>query len=266
MPETSETGPDLKGIGKAKLSRLELEELRQIARARDIPVIGEKPVLVQRILNYKKKLKSPVKTQTTDTPRRARASELDQLLDMDESLLLPSLRRNSSRYVDRVWTHRDQTDAYTKRSRSVVETLHSEVDHVIEVQICNHAWEEVRKKAGAAVCTRNLVSKFRDVVNDDPNLNVTSRAVNRKKLGPFRRFLNEYQTSASSVTGLEELARVSCPKLVDNGTWELISDCVVKSYEDMETSLIDKVSNPREFQMSQSFIGELNEMLNKMGI
>ena len=156
-----------------------------------------------------------------------------------------SLRLGVTDQADRVWRLRGEKDLYTQMTRTVVDELQPQVDHVMEVQLVEQALVD------ALVGTGAVTAQARDVelchtalslaVNGPLNLNVTTRRVNQAKRGPFtagiRRLYSGTENGVGSgrslrVLTLEQLARQGKARpLVDDGTWARIEKEVAKSYD-----------------------------------
>ncbi|EGD74237.1 hypothetical protein PTSG_06247 [Salpingoeca rosetta] len=169
------------------------------------------------------------------------------VFDMEDvSLREPGVSSKASR----VWLHRQNRDAYTGIPRHTYETKGAEtqVDHVLEIQLLNHAWEEGVARNPRFPPAYNLrSSKARAVsthtANDVANLNVTMKEINNKKRGPFTRWLNKYKAAggegSTRALPLDELIRASArvdktphmQTMIDMGIWDRITRSVVASYD-----------------------------------
>ena len=105
--------------------------------------------------------------------------------------------------------------------------------------------------------------------NDPVNLNVTDASVNLKKKGPFQAALRRATDDRLRSVPIEQLARQGKAKnLVDDGTWARIEGAVVRTYDDLYTTLID--DPPPQLPAAQRFVlateDELSCLLASMGL
>ena len=128
------------------------------------------------------------------------------------------------------------------------------VEHILEVNVCDHAWGEAQYALGPASGTR---SKVKRAVNSITNLNLTTRRINDAKKGPFIRFMNRVKNTNLRSFSLEECARASCKHLVDDGTWDNIDRCIAVAYE----SMIDDLNNE---PLLTPYSDELSLLVTKM--
>ena len=174
-----------------------------------------------------------------------------------------SLRRNVGRLRDNVWCERHGRDAYTKLERGRLAEADQNVDHVIEVQIVEHA------ALGSLLENTELTNRVRDALNSAANLNVTSRKINQAKRGPFTAAINRLRKRDGTLReiSVEQLARSRKAKwLVDNGSWENIRGEIVASYDRMEHTLGQHRLTRAQTKTLENVVEELHETLDKIKI
>lgn len=182
----------------------------------------------------------PAASRTTPAPNQTEPVALMQ--HGGESPMYHELAlRGSLRGMEEVtWKSRQGVDVYTLNARSVVQTLHPQIDHVLEVQLVEHAlvatvgaWRVPAPNSASTLSAATL----RHALNSVANLNVTSRKVNQAKRGPFFAAMNQLRsqkTHGIRQNSLEELARRSRANggwIIQDGTWARIEASVVQSYD-----------------------------------
>ena len=173
------------------------------------------------------------------------------------------LRRSVRHLRDDVWSTRGNRDAYTGKARHVLASDVQNVDHVIEVQLMEHA--AVPHSAN----NREATDRLREMVNSSMNLNVTSSRVNQSKRGPFTAALNRLKKRDGTLREIcvEQLARAGrAGWLVDNGCWENIRKEVVKSYDHMEKDMEERRLTRAQSKIIDAIREDLHQTLNKIKI
>ena len=172
------------------------------------------------------------------------------------SLASNSLRQNVRHLRDTVWLSRDDRDAYTGSSKSEMSPKTQNVDHVIEIQLLEHAALDHASR------NREVMDRLREIANSSPNLNVTSSRVNQSKRGPFTAAINRLKKRDGALrdVSVEQLARAGRAKwLVDNGCWDNIQREVVRCYESVEKEMEAK----RLTRAQRKIMDEIHEDLHK---
>lgn len=183
-----------------------------------------------------------------------------------ESVEALGLRSDVSRKSASVWEYRN-VDVYTGRHRG--ETPFPQVDHCLEVQIGEtalvRAYESVSGRTGS-MATVQAHSMLRDVLNDVPNLNVTTRAINCAKRGPFTAALNRLRSDSLRDVTLEQLARQGKARtLVDDGTWARIETAIVNAYDSTSEQLNDAPALLSASELTARTMDELCSILTRLG-
>lgn len=142
------------------------------------------------------------------------------------------LRKNVTSLKNDVWKSRDGCDAYTRVSRHDMGEQKVNVDHVLEIQLFEHA-------VGAILARHDgLTKSLSDIVNAPVNLNVTTSRINQAKRGPFTSALNRIKNGSLRALSVEDMARRGKAKwLVDDGIWVNIEKEAVLSFESVEETL-----------------------------
>lgn len=153
-----------------------------------------------------------------------------------EDIACLGLRSTVTPLKDTVVTFNNDTDLYTlEDARAIAEP---NVDHKLEVQLCELAFAKAYTASGARVgsmATLQAHEHLRARVNDVPNLNVTSRRVNQAKRGPMTAAVRRLSTESLRDVSAEQLARQGQAKwLVDNGTWARIETAIVAAYDHLD--------------------------------
>ncbi len=181
-------------------------------------------------------------------PLTRRAARLLEGTDGDTKTLAMRTTTNLTDLAPEVWQHRNGVDVYSDSARAVVNTLHPEVDHVVEVQVLDtaivNAVMSERAQLGSNATTFAAES-LRDVFNaPDINFNVTSRTINRAKEGPFEALTNRFVARRLHDLRPRPLSQyvrtsqnVNVRRLHDLGHWDRIETAVVRAYEAAETRL-----------------------------
>ena len=97
--------------------------------------------------------------------------------------------------VEEIWKYNNDTDLYQRKKRGRIRG-EIERDHVLEIQICNKAFDTMEGRK-----TRGQHEMFKGVINSLNNTNNTTRIINQKKKGPFVRWINNYDTSDKREVG-----------------------------------------------------------------
>ena len=167
-----------------------------------------------------------------------------------------------------VWEHRE-TDLYTGKGRD--ETPDAQVDHVLEVQLAEYAFVRAYGAAGAragSMAATQAHEQIADVLNGVANLNVTTRAINCAKRGPFTRALNRLNSDSLRDFTLEQLARTgsTTKPLVDDGTWARIEGAIVNAYDVTEETLNARTALPAAAELTAHTLEELASVLGRLGV
>jgi hypothetical protein len=172
-----------------------------------------------------------------------------------------SLRRNVSQAREEVWRSRGGVDAYTGKKRRGLEDENQNVDHVIEIQMVEHATFDTLNR------NIELKNRMRDVINSSENLNVTSRAINQAKKGPFTAALNRLRKRDGSLreVSVEQLARSGRARwLVDSGVWSNIEKEIVESYDQVENTLSNQRLTRAQTKIIEESADQIHELLVKI--
>ena len=180
------------------------------------------------------------------------------------SITSQSLRKPVSRMRDAVWRERDGIDAYTERPRKLLVEADQNVDHVLEVQLVEHAFFQSTRNLN-----RELMDRFREAVNAPSNLNVTASTVNQAKRGPFTAALNrlrKYDGSLREVSA-EQLARSGRARwLVDTGVWANIEHQTVLSFDALAHRLGEARLTRAQNAVLDESVDNLHRTLEKINI
>jgi len=185
-------------------------------------------------------------------------------MDNCPALYKQSLRKPVSRMREDVWRERGGLDAYTQRPRVRIQEAEQNVDHVLEVQIVEHA-----VFLGARPITRELLDRIRGAVNASLNLNVTERRVNQAKRGPFTAAINRLRKYGGGLREIsaEQLARSGRARwLVDTGVWANIERQTVISYEDLVQKLEETRLTRAQTGVLETAMDNLHGTLEKINI
>lgn len=213
-------------------------------------------------------------------PRRGAAHETDTVpATVPEQSL--GLRQGVHHLADAVWLSRDGRDAYTHSGRDAVVVARPQVDHVLEVQLAEHALVHAMREVGAgadggyiSMAAAQSAQTLRDALNGVSNLNVTTARVNQAKRGPFTAAMNRLRVadahgSSLRLVTLEQLARQGKAKwLVDDGTWAHIEGEVIRSYEACQVAVEESsVGGLRSAgALSIASVEELGVTLSRLGV
>lgn len=191
----------------------------------------------------------------------------------------------------RVWEHRGNRDLYTGIERTVYDRKGHEmqVDHVLEIQLLNYAWEEgvARNPALPPACNLRS-SKSRAITaqqaNDIGNLNVTMREINNKKRGPFTRWINKYKSNggaeSTAALPLDDMIRASAEvdstpqmhAMIDTGIWDRIKRSVVTTYDGLaDSATLDRAIASGQLRGEhvlafEAYLDTINAMITRMDI
>jgi hypothetical protein len=173
------------------------------------------------------------------------------------------LRKSVSSQRNIIWASRSDQDGYTKLTQSQIKTEDQNVDHVLEIQIVEYATLETLSG------NEELVKRFKDIVNEPLNLNVTTKRVNQAKKGPFTAALNRLQKRDGSLREIrvEQLARNGRAKtLVDDGTWANIEKEIVVSYDALSNRASESRLTRAQSKKLDDAINSLHSALEKIQI
>ena len=170
-------------------------------------------------------------------------------------------RKNVTRLQSEVWDARDGLDAYTGTHRRGFGAQKLNVDHVVELQILQHA-------AGDVLATHDgLIKNFCEVVNAPLNLNVTSSRINQAKRGPFTAAINRLKSDRLRTVSVEQLARSGSAKwMVDEGVWAKIEKETVLSFDALEETLRDQRLTRAHEKTLDSALDKIRTTLEKIQI
>jgi hypothetical protein len=147
-----------------------------------------------------------------------------------------------------IWQSRDGVDAYSRADR--YDVLHPERDHVFEIQLMTSALEAYRKLPEMPRVLRSdrVHRNVVDLANCIENANVTSRAINRSKKGPFTKAMHDFENRDFSSMGCKGIDQYfnDAKKLnryqgLTQGSWNRIKVEVVKSYDSLYDKLPDAI-------------------------
>lgn len=182
-------------------------------------------------------------------------------MKVDGSCEIFSLRRNVSKKKDFVWQHRDYEDVYTGVAKQQTAAQTANVDHVLEIQIVEHAM------VGTIKGNREMIDRVRDALNSVENLNVTTKRINMAKKGPFTAALNRLNKRDGTLReiSVDQLARSGKAKwLVDEGVWDKIKRNVIVSYDELEDTLTQSRLTRIQSKTLEHGLDDLHSILNKM--
>lgn len=108
---------------------------------------------------------------------------------------------------------------------------------------------------------------LRNAVNHVDNLNVTTKAINQAKRGPFSAAVGRLTSDKLRVLPLEQLARQGrATALVDDGTWANIEGAVVLAYDVSECKLKDTPALRGAQHFVDATMDELNAILTRLDV
>jgi hypothetical protein len=115
-----------------------------------------------------------------------------------------------SKKRDVVWAYRQDIDIYTQKTKSQLQSSDLQVDHVIECQLVNIAYNSAYYNYPRSFSNKRNRADLIIILNDSINLNVTSSDINQTKKGPFTQFLNriDEQKNVSSISGKKPNFRI----------------------------------------------------------
>jgi hypothetical protein len=160
-----------------------------------------------------------------------------------------SLREAVTSKKEAVWELRKEEDIYTRRGKR--DTLHQEVDHILEIALVEHSTAVACLSLGATMtgfAYKQACQYLKKMMNEEQNLNVTSRSVNRKKWVPFklgRARANQPGGYNLRQKSFEQIAREgkSTRELVEDGTWSRVETSVVTSWDSMKEKMEEDASS-----------------------
>lgn len=234
-------------------------DLRAFVEKHGLDCIAQKKILLhERILAELDRLERP-RTQNSTSRQQGIPSKAGSVSARQSGRKKSTERKSDSlrkdnilAQVDSVWSLRGEKDVYTSTKRRIYETkrVTTQVDHVLEIQLLNFAWEEgvannpqLPVKLTRALRSNKARELSEDRANNVDNLNVTLRYINQQKKGPFTRFLNAHRkvvdNGATQRLALDEhisgwrKANKHQPKLVTGNEWGNIKRTVVRAFDDM---------------------------------
>ena len=164
-----------------------------------------------------------------------------------------------------VWEYRRERDAYTLQKAAKVETQTPQVDHILEIQFVDLALARAAKQAAVAP-NQDELQQLREVTNCVANLNVTTRAVNQKKKGPFmawcKRQKDESKLRSLSLT---QLSRTAFTSDKDRHTWALICGALASSFDCMTDALQGDLQ-PASQPVVAAFVEQTATMFDSFGL
>jgi len=176
-----------------------------------------------------------------------------------------SLREDVRSKREAVWHARGDVDLYTLHRRPVVTTLEPQIDHTLEVQLCEFAL--VGRATGPQEGT--CLEWLRAHMNGVSNLNVTTRRCNQSKRGPVTAALNRLGGSGGAQLrelSFEQLARQGRARwMVDEGVWARVECAMRASHSELETAAGDGPYT-RGASLREEVVGDLGELLSKLGV
>jgi hypothetical protein len=166
-----------------------------------------------------------------------------------------------------VWLKHNYCDVYTRKTKDEMEGCKEEVDHVLEIQLLQHA------AAATNLYTNDpMLLNFRRVVNSTLNLNVTTMEINQAKKGPFTAALNRLNNiNGGGLQGLSvaELARNGDKWKLGDGDdiWDNIEGQIVVSFDEMKAMLKeDPIMTREQTKIMKAVVGSLQETIGKLQI
>lgn len=186
------------------------------------------------------------------------------------------LRQAVSHLKTMVWANRGYRDIYlptvldTPATTTVAEQPKAltvaldgvaAVDHILEIQMFNLAWNSSRGHLPASASRRQDHKTLVSLVNGLGNLNVTSEQINLAKKWPISRCLarmRQYQGRLRTKP-LAEVARVgiknnptcasakTMQRLLDDGSWQRIEQAMLDSHDLLLGALADSRSTLHEY-------------------
>ena len=205
---------------------------------------------------------------------RGAARRLGADADADGAASVLALRESVAGKADAVWRHRG-LDAYSLSGRVQTDGARPQVDHALEVQLCEVAFVRAfgtERARASSMATAQASELLRGVFNDVANLNVTSARINQSKKGPFTAAMNRLgseRTFGLRMVPIEQLARQGRARwLVDNGNWARIEETIVESFDSAERTV--RVGGVDAMQAAavlvESSFDELHQLLEKLQI
>jgi hypothetical protein len=176
-----------------------------------------------------------------------------------------SLREDVKSKSDAVWRARGDVDLYTLHRRPVVATLEPQVDHTLEVQLCEFALAGRAPGPQEGAC----LEWMRTHMNAVPNLNVTTRRCNQSKRGPVTAALNRLGAPGGAQlreVNFEQLARQGRARwMVDEGVWARVEAAMRASHSELEAA-VGEGPNTRASRLREDVVGDLGDLLSKLGV
>ena len=181
---------------------------------------------------------------------------------------MQGLRGSVSVKANVVWDHWG-IDRYTGWERD--QTLDPQVDHVLEVQVAEYAYVLAYGTVGAnaaSMAATQAHAELVDVLNGVTNLNVTTKAINQAKKGPFTRALNRLNSDSLRDLTLEQFARTgrTTKPLVDDGTWARIEGAIVTTWDATNHQLREADLLPQAAELAEHTLDELAGVLTRLGV
>ena len=201
---------------------------------------------------------SPRSQSSAPKPQKSERPEKPEKLDL-------GLREDVKSKSEAVWRARGDVDLYTLHPRSVVATLEPQVDHTLEVQLCEFALAGRAPGPQEGACLEWL----RAHMNGVPNLNVTTRRCNQSKRGPVTAALNRLGAPGGAQLreiSFEQLARQGRARwMVDEGVWARVERAMRASHSELEAAAGDG-PRTRGASLREEVVGDLGELLSKLGV
>ena len=240
---------DLNGWAETRLFKVPVVALREQCQVRGID-IGDRAqtrTCVAKLLKWKE-------------PPSSRGG--DRTVSSTGGLVTEpvNLRSSSLPAAARIWEYNDDEDKYQNKKRTRIRG-DIERDHVIEVQLLEHAFNTMP----CANRTRNAQTEIYSVINDVVNLNNTTHDINQKKKGPFTAALNDMKAQGGNFHTCRRSGFINTyvtekhMALRDSGNWSRIKEQIVQRHDEVHARVED--SRPQTV-----FMENLNEMLQSMGI
>ena len=176
-----------------------------------------------------------------------------------------SLREDVKSKSDAVWRARGDVDLYTLHRRPIVATLEPQVDHTLEVQLCEFALAGRAPGPQEGAC----LEWMRGHMNAVPNLNVTTRRCNQSKRGPVTAALNRLGAPGGAQLrelSFEQLARQGRARwMVDEGVWARVERAMRASHSELEAA-VGRGPNTRGTRLREEVVADLGQLLSKLGV
>ena len=171
-------------------------------------------------------------------------------------------------------------DAYTKSSKN--DTTNPQVDHVFEVQLLDLAYENFLSNTNVRMVTRqNAQEAIAHIVNEVPNLNVTTASINNAKKGPFTQIKNQLVRTEMNLPGEHEgidqfvytkagRRRIKDGKrrysAITDACWDNIKREITASFESISETVRDSNASVFRNNRGEIFLDELSNVFDALQV